>query len=126
MEQANDIQETLGRSYGLPDDIDEDDLEAGMENGSFRLAKAYLTKVIELDALGDELLFEEEETPSYLQEPTYVSEPSGTATEQEPSMPVSIDVCGTNITLVQIFILCIICRVRYRSMNLVCYRSLIL
>ena len=31
LEQANDIQETLGRSYGLPDDIDEDDLEAGME-----------------------------------------------------------------------------------------------
>jgi charged multivesicular body protein 5 len=28
-EQANEIQETLGRSYGLPDDIDEDDLEAG-------------------------------------------------------------------------------------------------
>ncbi|CAG8447221.1 8630_t:CDS:2 [Ambispora leptoticha] len=50
MEQANDIQETLGRTYGLPEDIDEDELEA------------------ELDALGDELLFEEEEEPSYLQE----------------------------------------------------------
>ncbi|KAJ3041070.1 hypothetical protein HDV00_009970 [Rhizophlyctis rosea] len=74
MEQANDIQETLGRSYGLPDDIDEDDLEA------------------ELDALGDELLLEDEETPSYLQEPTYVSEPSAPATEQEPSMPGAIPV----------------------------------
>ncbi|KAI8641151.1 Snf7 family [Parasitella parasitica] len=50
MEQANEVQETLGRSYNLPDDIDEDDLEA------------------ELDALGDDLDFEEEETPSYLQE----------------------------------------------------------
>lgn len=29
MEQANEIQETIGRSYGLPDDVDEDDLEAG-------------------------------------------------------------------------------------------------
>lgn len=29
MEQANEVQETLGRSYNLPDDIDEDDLEAG-------------------------------------------------------------------------------------------------
>jgi charged multivesicular body protein 5 len=29
MEQANEIQETLGRSYGLPEDIDEADLEAG-------------------------------------------------------------------------------------------------
>lgn len=28
MEDANDIQEALGRSYGTPD-IDEDDLEAG-------------------------------------------------------------------------------------------------
>lgn len=29
MEQANDIQEALGRSYGTPEDIDEADLEAG-------------------------------------------------------------------------------------------------
>ncbi|PKC04030.1 hypothetical protein RhiirA5_9965 [Rhizophagus irregularis] len=50
LEQANDIQESLGRTYGVPEDIDEDDLEA------------------ELDALGDELNFEEEEEPSYLQE----------------------------------------------------------
>jgi charged multivesicular body protein 5 len=28
-EQANDIQESLGRTYGVPEDIDEDDLEAG-------------------------------------------------------------------------------------------------
>ncbi|KAI9139335.1 Snf7 family [Paraphysoderma sedebokerense] len=51
MEQANEVQEMLGRTYGLPEDIDEADLEA------------------ELDALGDELLMEEEEVPSYLQEP---------------------------------------------------------
>ncbi|RIB18162.1 Snf7 family [Gigaspora rosea] len=29
MEQANEIQETLGRTYGLPEDIDEEELEAG-------------------------------------------------------------------------------------------------
>lgn len=29
MEEANEIQEALGRSYGTPDDIDEADLEAG-------------------------------------------------------------------------------------------------
>ncbi|KAJ3415180.1 hypothetical protein HDV05_005460 [Chytridiales sp. JEL 0842] len=52
LEQANEIQETLGRSYGLPDDVDEADLEA------------------ELDALGDELFDEEEEVPSYLQDET--------------------------------------------------------
>ncbi|KAI9330198.1 Snf7 family, partial [Obelidium mucronatum] len=50
MEQANEIQEVMGRSYGLPDGIDEDDLEA------------------ELDALGDELMEEDEEIPSYLQD----------------------------------------------------------
>ncbi|KAF9094857.1 hypothetical protein BGX27_001366 [Mortierella sp. AM989] len=50
MDQANEIQETLGRSYGIPDDIDEGELEA------------------ELDALGDELY--EEEEPSYLEDET--------------------------------------------------------
>lgn len=29
MELSNEVQETLGRTYNLPDDIDEDDLEAG-------------------------------------------------------------------------------------------------
>lgn len=32
MEAANEVQETLGRTYNLPDDIDEDDLEAGKNN----------------------------------------------------------------------------------------------
>lgn len=47
MEDASEIQEALGRSYGTPE-IDEDDLEA------------------ELDALGDELLADEDS--SYLDE----------------------------------------------------------
>ncbi|KAJ3361538.1 hypothetical protein HDU91_003880 [Kappamyces sp. JEL0680] len=51
MEAAAEVQETLGRSYGIPDDIDEADLEA------------------ELDALQDEVLFEDAE-PSYLEEPS--------------------------------------------------------
>ena len=29
LEQANEVQEVLGRSYGLPEDVDEEDLEAG-------------------------------------------------------------------------------------------------
>lgn len=29
IEQANDIQESLGRSYGVPDEVDEADLQAG-------------------------------------------------------------------------------------------------
>jgi len=30
LEQANEIQEALGRSYNVPDEIDEADLQAGM------------------------------------------------------------------------------------------------
>jgi len=48
IEQANEVQESLGRSYGVPDEIDEDELQA------------------ELDAL--DTLELEEETPSYLQD----------------------------------------------------------
>ncbi|KAJ3096325.1 hypothetical protein HDU97_006026 [Phlyctochytrium planicorne] len=60
LEQANEIQETLGRSYALPDDIDEADLEA------------------ELDALEDEFQMDEEEVPSYLQEDPELPEISST------------------------------------------------
>ncbi|KAJ1547309.1 cell division control protein [Nowakowskiella sp. JEL0078] len=48
LEQAGEIQDAIGRTYGLPEDVDEADLEA------------------ELDALGDELLMEDESEPSYL------------------------------------------------------------
>jgi charged multivesicular body protein 5 len=51
IEQANEIQESLGRSYGVPDEVDEMDLQA------------------ELDALGlDDDPIGEGETPSYLQD----------------------------------------------------------
>lgn len=29
IEQANEVQESLGRSYGVPDQVDEDELQAG-------------------------------------------------------------------------------------------------
>ena len=32
LEQANEIQETLGRSYAVPDEIDEADLQAGEQS----------------------------------------------------------------------------------------------
>ncbi|CAB4006931.1 charged multivesicular body 5 [Paramuricea clavata] len=47
LDQANEVQEALGRQYGTPE-LDEDDLEA------------------ELDALGDDLAFDED--TSYLDE----------------------------------------------------------
>lgn len=52
IEAANEVQETLGRSYGVPDEVDEEDLQA------------------ELDALELDLDAEEvggESVPSYLQ-----------------------------------------------------------
>ncbi|PWN41683.1 hypothetical protein IE81DRAFT_324308 [Ceraceosorus guamensis] len=51
MEMANEVQESLGRQYEVPDDINEDELQA------------------ELDALGDDVAAEaltEGATPSYL------------------------------------------------------------
>ncbi|KAI8817083.1 Snf7 family [Fimicolochytrium jonesii] len=74
MEQANELQETMGRAYGLPDGVDEDDLEA------------------ELEALGDDLL-EDEAEPSYLQEPTYAAELPAAGTS-EPATAVQVDEYG--------------------------------
>ncbi|KAJ8597414.1 hypothetical protein M405DRAFT_756045 [Rhizopogon salebrosus TDB-379] len=71
LEQANEIQESLGRSYAVPDEIDEADLEA------------------ELDALQ---LEEEEEGPSYLADlnkvPEFVDEPPTELTE--PTMKEAV------------------------------------
>ncbi|TPX53686.1 hypothetical protein PhCBS80983_g06235 [Powellomyces hirtus] len=76
LEQASDLQETMARSYGLPDGIDEDDLEA------------------ELDALGDELM-EDEAEPSYLQEPAYTTPDMPNAVAGDPAAnPVQLDEYG--------------------------------
>jgi charged multivesicular body protein 5 len=82
MEMANEVQETMGRSYGLPDDLDEDDLEAG--NVLFNL---------ELDALQDEVLLEESE-PSYLDSLPEASDaiPGGFNKAQEQEQPQKIGV----------------------------------
>ncbi|CAO1622742.1 unnamed protein product [Parajaminaea phylloscopi] len=69
IESANEVQETLGRTYGVPDDIDEADLQA------------------ELDALGDDLLADDAEadaTPSYLQS-------AGLGAEGSAALPDFID-----------------------------------
>ncbi|XP_033126560.1 charged multivesicular body protein 5-like [Anneissia japonica] len=58
LEQANEVQEMMSRSYGMPE-IDDDDLEA------------------ELDALGDEMLFDDDS--SYLDEA--ISAPAAPDTE---------------------------------------------
>jgi charged multivesicular body protein 5 len=94
LEQANEIQETLGRSYGLPDDVDEEDLAAGMEGSDIvGVVQAQVLNTLlllfptELDALGDEFLEEDEEVPSYLQEDA-PEMPS--ASIQDPNFAVSV------------------------------------
>ena len=75
MEQSNEIQESLGRSYAVPDEIDEADLEAGTSPVSVLLV-THLTVLPELDALA---LEEDEEGPSYLADlnkvPDFIDEP---------------------------------------------------
>lgn len=75
LEQANEIQESLARSYAVPEEIDEAELQAGWcikFVSLFFLKKVFLT---ELDALE----LEEEEEPSYLADlnkvPDFVDEP---------------------------------------------------
>ncbi|ETW83712.1 hypothetical protein HETIRDRAFT_312531 [Heterobasidion irregulare TC 32-1] len=73
LEQANEIQETLGRSYAVPDEIDEADLEA------------------ELDALA---LDEDEESTSYLADlnkaPDFIDEAPVELSEQTPAAPEAV------------------------------------
>lgn len=84
IEQANEIQESLGRSYAVPDEIDEADLEAGTICIAFfssrRVSNGKI--VAELDALQ---LEEEEEGPSYLADlnkvPDFIDEPPAELTE---------------------------------------------
>ncbi|KAH8987051.1 vacuolar protein sorting-associated protein 60 [Lactarius akahatsu] len=73
LEQANEVQETLSRSYAVPDEIDEADLEA------------------ELDALGME---DEEEGTSYLADlnkaPDFIDEAPVEMTEPSHATPEAI------------------------------------
>lgn len=75
LEQANEIQESLGRSYAVPDELDEADLEAGT-NAFTVIAPFTDIYDIELDALA---LEEEEEGTSYLADmskvPDFIDEP---------------------------------------------------
>jgi len=76
LEQANEVQEMLGRSYAVPDEVDEADLQA------------------ELDALSE---FGAEEEASYLDDvttkPTYIDttllEEHGLHSSLEPARPVA-------------------------------------
>lgn len=77
LDQANEIQESLGRSYAVPDEIDEADLEAGrFSDQSIACITRKRYSFAELDALA---LEGEEDGTSYLADlnkvPDFVDEP---------------------------------------------------
>ena len=83
LEQANEIQESLGRSYAVPDELDEADLEAGTHLDLFIYHPCLEIRLTsELDALQFE---EEEEGTSYLADinkvPDFIDEPPVEITE---------------------------------------------
>ncbi|KAF9821477.1 hypothetical protein IEO21_00723 [Rhodonia placenta] len=75
LEQANEVQESLSRSYAVPDEIDEADLQAGTDT--------------ELDALELEA---DDEGASYLADvnkaPDFIDEPPVELNEAEPKQAV--------------------------------------
>ncbi|XP_057550795.1 vacuolar protein sorting-associated protein 60.2-like [Amaranthus tricolor] len=77
MDMSNEIQETLGRSYNVPDDIDEDDLMG------------------ELDALELDMESESQGVPSYLQSEPDVEEELNLP--PAPSGPTGVPTGKTNV-----------------------------
>lgn len=75
MEMGNEISESMGRAYDIPDDVDEAELDA------------------ELEALGEDMMFEQQAesaggVPSFLQDevpPTFIDEPVEHKKVQEPA-----------------------------------------
>ena len=73
MDMGKELQESMGRAYDLPEDVDESELDA------------------ELEALGAEMQYEQQsgigETPGFLQDevPTFVDAPPEQSKVQEPA-----------------------------------------
>ncbi len=77
MDDSNEVQELLSRSYATPDYIDDADLEAGKMKEELLqcmcviiLSFSFLFKKLELEMLGTESFEFEEERPSYLDDLT--------------------------------------------------------
>lgn len=76
MEAANEVQESMSRTYGVPEELDEADLQAGKHafpKVNARVRDSISVFPVELDALEDELAFEsvsgnDEAIPSYLRD----------------------------------------------------------
>jgi len=74
MELGNEISESMGRAYDVPDDVDEAELDA------------------ELEALGEDMMFDQQAesaggVPSFLQDevPTFIDEPPAAKKVAEPA-----------------------------------------
>lgn len=103
IEQANEVQESMSRTYGVPDEVDEADLEAGALPVSRALSASHpkltVSSLAELDALGDDWGEEEEAIPSYLREdvselPDFVDEAPVTET-----VGGRCELCGAVVTI---------------------------
>ena len=82
MEDSEEINEIMGRSYGLPDDVDEDDLDAELEG------------LDDLDLEDEE--GEEDAVPDYLKSSSMPSAPTADVEGQDeyglPSAPTAVGV----------------------------------
>ncbi|KAJ3741511.1 Snf7 family [Lentinula detonsa] len=68
LERANEIQESLGRSYAVPDELDEDDLEAELDALQFEEEEegtSYLADINKVPDFIDEPPLELSETPTH-------------------------------------------------------------
>ncbi|KAJ3772180.1 Snf7 family [Lentinula raphanica] len=68
LERANEIQESLGRSYAVPDELDEEDLEAELEALQFdeeEEGASYLADINQVPDFIDEPPVELSETPTH-------------------------------------------------------------
>src|SRR3546814_6044294 len=61
---SNEISETLSRSFSLPFDVDESELEMGMLKFVISFVLFCLQRNLELEALGDDLLEDESDRKS--------------------------------------------------------------
>lgn len=67
MDDSNQVQELLSRSYATPEYLDDADLEAGkIYNTIYNMLILILILSLELEMLGTESFEVEEERPSYL------------------------------------------------------------
>jgi len=143
MEEANEVQEALSRSYGTPE-IDEDELEAGCVCVFvclcvyLELRASLFFSVAELDALGDELLLDDDS--SYLDEASSAPSipegiPSDTKTNkvQIALIMLSMTIYTYSLSLWNIYFCDLFCnfvfvfvflRMAFWSMSLAFHRSL--